>query len=598
MTRTPPALSVALAAAAVVLVGAPLLYSTAVYHPFSTPKIVAVGLAAGLTVLSITLLPGSGVHLPRTPLVVVSIALALAGLSYAFSPLPGISLWGRPNQEVGLLVVVYSLILYVLGMLLTRPVESILDPVRVATWASLPVLFMTGWALAGLPLSDNMTSSTGGRPSATFGNPVHLAAYLAAGAVLAAGTSLYGEHLRARIPAVLLAAACAVGVVLAASRAALAGLLVGLVLLAMTGGHRLPRKWLVPLPVLLILGLLAGAAINPGESILYKVRNITDPRFYGARWHAWAIALDALPQRPLFGVGPANFERIFYRALTPELIHDYFAFERFTDAHSWPLELATTYGLPFALVFAWLLLRPLIRLRALDPSRRVAYAGALALAVSYLFNPLAISTLPLLALYAGLAGGSPTESRGTPGSRPALRSLSLAAGTVLALAMLLPALFFLRADFELRQGSLHNDLDRMRSAADGLKPGLPSFYYPPGRKLSYEVSRDPSPQKAALLNTFYALPRSLDPEEPDTELQWAVGLLGAKQYEQAIAHIERALQIAPGSPHPLGLLAVTYLEMGQPRKALPILETLQRDYPGEEGVRKLLDQARKEAGAD
>ncbi len=577
-----------------VVFGAPLLYSTLVYHPFSSPKIVALAVAAALTVVAVSTLPGSGVRLPPiAPLLGIALALALAGISYAMSPLPGVSLWGRPNQEVGFLVMMYTLLMYLLGMLLTEPLDSAFDPVQATVWAALPVLFLTGWALAGLPLSDNLTSAASGRPGATFGNPVHLAAYLAATAVVTAGLALHTERLRPRLLFSIVGAVCVAGVLLAASRAALLGLLAGVAVLAVAGGRRLPRRWLTGGGIVIVLGLLGAAALNPGESIMHKLSSITDPTFYGARWHAWGMAVTAFADRPLFGAGPANFERIFYGALTPQLQHDYFAFERFSDAHNWVLELGSTYGIPFLVVFGWLVLRPVRRFHSLPPSRRVVYAGAVSLMVSYLFNPLALSTLPLLALYAGLAGGLPRAiaKKGPLTRRRRWRALVIGTGVLVAAALLVPGLYFARADFELRQGSRLDDFDRMKAAADGLRPGLPSFYYPPGRKLSYEADRNPTPEMVRALDEFYAIPQELDPQEPDTELQWAVGLLGLKEYDQAIAHLDRALEISPQAPHTLSLMAVVYIERGEPERAIPILVELQRDYPDEQGVQDLLDEA-------
>ena len=228
-------------------------------------------------------------------------------------------------------------------------------------------------------------------PVLTFGNPTHAAAFFAAAAVLALSAGAISRGRRR-----ILLWACSL---LLLTATVLSGSFAGILALSWPESGSAGGRW---------VDTAASACgccwRHPPRRRRDRVGTVHPNTPFtrafdvaaGIRPQTYWIALKVIAAHPLLGVGPADFQSALLSHLTPELVQSTYFAQIAADAHNWILETAATYGLPFAAVLAWLFLGPLIRGRGRSSSQRPFAAATLALAVAYLFGPLALSTLPLL----------------------------------------------------------------------------------------------------------------------------------------------------------------------------------------------------------
>ena len=140
------------------------------------------------------------------------------------------------------------------------------------------------------------------RPASTFLNPNHLAAWLAAAALFAAG-SMFAKERSARersLHAVAVVLALS-GVFVTGSRGALLGLLAGAaaqVGLSFRSLSARARRGMLAASAVLVLGAGAGVAV--------RFRSDDDPyRFH--RTKIWAASFRSAVSSPFFGSGPGQF---------------------------------------------------------------------------------------------------------------------------------------------------------------------------------------------------------------------------------------------------------------------------------------------------
>ncbi len=194
------------------------------------------------------------------------------------------------------------------------------------------------------------------RAFATFGNPNFLAGLLVLAVPPAA--ALASRQRRAGTAAGLWAvtALIVVALLLTFTRGALAALLVEvlvMVWLLASGRVRLqrPARWGAALVAALVLVVGVASIGRGGEIDLLArlsggVRSGVLDRLLG-----WQAAAEASLARPLFGYGPDSFLAAF-RLHRPDAYADIGGLAGTTsNAHSWPLQIAATVGVPAMVVF-------------------------------------------------------------------------------------------------------------------------------------------------------------------------------------------------------------------------------------------------------
>jgi hypothetical protein len=574
------------------VLGAPVLYSGLVMSSFSSPKLAVVCVAAALGAMALILrwTPLRSVLGPTGLLLLA--AGALATLSLAFSPILGVSFWGRHNQEVGYLAVLACLVLYGVGISVVSVLPRWPGLLYVALIPAVGLSVMLVARLAGVPLPSAFLAPDGSAPVLTMGNSIHVGAYLAAMAAfgLALGVSRAG---RSRLALLAISAILGLGTVLSRSTPAVLALVLGVAWVAWRRLDKHPRARVGILAGALGLTLASAVVAYAGSGS--ALGQVFDP-LRATRPENHLIALETIFSHPLFGVGPANFQGALVAHLTPTLVHSTYATQIAGDAQSWPLEMAATYGLPFALLVAYLFLAPVVRPRGLTFLQQPFAAGVVALAVTYFFGPLALSTLPLLALFAGAVAGRPPVDEPSKSDR---RSFLWMARSVILVAvaalLILGGVHFLRIDYELKQADLAQDPVELTAAADRLFPATPPPYWAAGSLAAYMGRVTGDAAQSADVDRLFARAKALDPTDPLTELNWAIALQVLDRHVDAIGHLLEASRLYPNWPLAEKGIAFSYLQLKQPELALPILEKLAGLYPGDARVKQLLDQARSAA---
>ena len=181
------------------------------------------------------------------------------------------------------------------------------------------------------------------RNSATFDHPNLFGAFLAgalpAGVAVTAGLD--------RRPVLRMAAALgvllmAVSTVFTLSRSAWLAAAVGLGLMA---ARRRTAPFAVGIP--LLGAVLAVLLLPPASRAVLWQRGGTVQAYDAGRLYAWRAAARMIAARPLTGVGPGHFDRVYDDYATDR--RDYRQNRRHTmDAHNTVLDVAAEYGLPAA----------------------------------------------------------------------------------------------------------------------------------------------------------------------------------------------------------------------------------------------------------
>lgn len=256
----------------------------------------------------------------------------------------------------------------------------------------------------------------------TIGNPVFVAIFLACA---------LPALIRARTSAGSTAAAILFGFAIAANgeRSALA-LPIAATLLCL---------WLLPRErrrTLLVAGLLAlsataWAVLEPGGSGL----GATEAQFetmHGEAERAAAFSANARAflHRPVLGWGPGLTWGGFVRWATPSELET--AGRGWKDAHDLPLEMFVSTGVLGGLAFSVLAALLVIGLARAPADRRGLAVSAIVLGLGSLYEPLNLSTTPLLFLFAAAAYPEPVSHGAGPRAVRVVAIGVLAAATVLA----------------------------------------------------------------------------------------------------------------------------------------------------------------------
>lgn len=584
----------------VVLTGLPLLYTTQVLHPFSSPKLIALAGAALLGSAG-SLVAACG-HRPfeRTGYILAGTQVVLAILALAASTVPSVSVWGRHNQETGAIAMLLTLLLLGFTINSSRPPHHVTWFRWIPLWAPVILATFTILQVSGLRGLGILDYDAGHRPYLTLGNPLHLGAVLASSAVYAASMS-HKLHPPRRWVAYAIAALCFAGVLLTSSASALLGCVVGMVYIFILWRPWRNRTYFLVGGLLLlgcvVLYLAGRSGLTAGPLHVLATRG-------GLRPTTYQIAIETVMRNPLLGVGPANFQSAVLDHLTPYLVRTAYSQELATDAHSLPLELASTYGVLFAVLFLASMVYPVVRIRSARNPGFPFSAALVALLTCYSFSPLSLTTLPMMALYAGATWRfnvlwrqheAPNLTRTAANSPPNVpRWLRIALGVgVVALALLLSAMSaqFLANDYRIRQADLLGSTEAALAAAEAMRPGTASHYWVAGRLAAFDARFRNLPEFVPIVDEALRQAQNLDPKDPMTQINWAIDLQVLQRHEEAIRRFQHALVIYPEWPLATKGIAFSYLKLGKPKEAIDLLEPIVIAYPHDTKASELLSQA-------
>lgn len=511
----------------------PVAYSEATYHTFLAPKsaLALVALVPGMVALLALTRRSS-----RAPIGVRRSARSASGfcvaamLSAALADVPLLAVTGSANAGTGLLFVLLGTGCWAMGTQLRTERRRLLGTAIVAAGVLNAVVAWSqarGFAPAGLEMAT--AGPLTGRAFGLLGNPVHLGA-ICAGTLLLAGSRVRDSR---RVAGWLAAAALVAGAVqLSGTRAALG--LAGLALVAV-----LVRWWPGwPRAALLAFAVVAGLQLaSAGTEVVdagSRVQGEGSLDGVHTRAAVWGYGAAAAVERPLLGWGPGRFAA----ATTARYDADVTRHGVHTNAHSWPVEYATTTGaVGLGLLVGWLVLAGR---QARGP---LAWFAALH-GVFALVEPTSLAITPVALLALGAAG--PVWTR--PKRPPALPQRVAVGGAAVGVAV---GVVLLAGEVKMSDALLDTSLMAWRSA-DQLLPAWPEVTYLGARVEAFQAlaTAGPDHRERALALARETVAR--DPADPQwwaylgyIELRWG-------SLEAAGEAFNEALDRLPS--HPMGLL--------------------------------------------
>lgn len=330
-------------------VDTPLLYS-----PHALPKLFTLALAVALSalLLALSLVEEPSVRWHRSVWAVVALCV-WAAVATAASPQPALAFFGSYDRLDGFLTLLVHAACFVLAVQLVRPrwlrpAAAVLVAAGVFS-AVFGLLQVTGFDPFTWPVER------AAHPIGFQGNRDFLGGLLMMPLVLAPFLAVTARTVRERVLWWLASGVIAACVVLTLVRgawiAAAVGLAVALVVLWRSDAGLRPVDWLsmgaMALTVVLV-AVFAGPGWGMEFGVLERIASITqlDSGSIATRFNSWEVALRTVGWRPLTGTGPDNFALAWTRFATPaDLLVDPGGAVA-DNAHSYPLNLAATLGIP------------------------------------------------------------------------------------------------------------------------------------------------------------------------------------------------------------------------------------------------------------
>jgi putative inorganic carbon (HCO3(-)) transporter len=454
------------------------------------------------------------------------------------------------------------------------------------------------------------------RSFSTFGNPLALAGFLVIVAPIAASAALL--FVRERQKWAWLAALLLIVTVvwLTFSRGAWLALIVGFLLLFLLLRRTLIRpKWAALIGVLFLTSILLVVALTAGSTssttnAAKRAISVFAPSegSFASRLEIWKSTFAMIKDRPFLGSGPDTFVFRFVKYQTKEYVRLQNRIAVADNAHSYPLQLASTVGVPGAIVFLALFLSVVfmsvgqIR-RCKDVRLGILVSGLLAGAVAYLTHLLfAISMVGSTSIMWMIAGALMTQDDSVvvrhiewKPNTMGFRVVMVVSVVALSLALLPAAVRPYLADFRFSKGKALTDAGDLWSAItefeqatmlnprnDRYKGELGLVFYRWGRTqdndsalLSKAVSYLEEAQKSSplMVDNYYIsafIFREMGKE------------VNPKFYDRAIQKLKKALILEPNSPRAYSMLASVYLEQGKIEEAiaeLKMAQGLKPNYP-------------------
>ena len=456
---------------------------------------------------------------------------------------------------------------------------------------------------------------TGDRAVGPFGSSAYLGAALALLAPVAIGVALDPAwSRRARGLAAAAAVAGTAGLVASGARAAWAGALVAALVAVWVRRPRVTPRVAAAVAVG-AAAVIVGLALATG--VAGRVGDVVEDRQGGARGRGdeWRVATRVIARRPVLGFGPEGYRIAFGRSVDDGYERAHGRDPLPDRAHSAPLDVAATTGVPGLIAYSALLLTTgavvLRGLRGAPPALAGAAAGVVAYATQALFLFPIAELEPVAWL---LAGALVATGDRTLAFRP--RRWMPAVATVLAVLALAAGVLDVVADRRARAIVAEDTSDATGAARlrpDALRYRLAAARrLPPARAIAQldralDISpRDPvvRGERARLLLEIdppraLAALRDLAEDDPrNAEVLLRLGLAHARtgNTEQAERAWKRAEYLAPKSAAASTNLALAYAQQGRwPAAAAAARRALARE-PDNERARAVLEQAGQQDG--
>jgi hypothetical protein len=400
------------------------------------------------------------------------------------------------------------------------------------------------------------------------------------------------------------------------SRGAWVGLLLGFAALFwLIRGTATKTGWLVATAVLLIGSVVLVAAVTAGSAtsttdLMARASSILVPTegSFATRLEIWKTALRIVRERPLLGTGPDTFVFRFVKFQTVKYIQLQNRVAVADNAHSYPLQLAATVGIPGAATFLALFfglcalsVRQIsketdIQLRVLTGGFA---AGALAYLVHLLFAVSSVGSTALVWMAAGVMvaqNGTSEALRVTWDKKTSMPRLALVAlGLTLGLGVLSLAVRPYLADFYFSRGEglagiasweeATGEFERairLNPANDRYKAELGLMYFTWSQAM--ENNRGLFDQAIHYVNEAKrSSPLMVDHYHILAFMFRHMGrTVDPKFLESAKNELEAALSLEPNSPRERTMLASVYLEQGKTEQALAELRragAVKPNYP-------------------
>jgi Flp pilus assembly protein TadD/O-antigen ligase len=570
---------------------------------------------------------GSPITAYRLPVTMPLLALVLAAILSTLTAVnPSLSFWGSQERAYGLLTLLSYLLLalIVAARLPNLSQARMLLGMMVAT--AVPLLFLSGLQWIGY---DPFQLVTDARSPiyATLGRANFVGAYLALLLPLTLVLALGATNRLAQIGLVLLALGQLAFVGLTLARAAWLATAMGLLVLLM--GWAWPRlsnagrRWLV---------IGTGLLLASGGLLVVRGLLLADAGSIAARRTIWQTTLTLIGERPFLGHGLDSLAIQFMRVFPPELVYYQGRQVFVDRAHNWLLDTAVTLGVLgllatlwlWGMVF-WLGWRALWRAQTEgERERRLLLLGCLAALAGHLTGnlfsfdvaPTAVVVWLLLGVVVALAGGQSHSvvriGHSAPPTHYALRTkLTKWLTAMLIVAGLLGGWWgngrFLVADVARQrsiQAALRGDLTQalttaqlavnhwpqepahwqqlaqvygaqsnLAAAADAwqqaldLRPNDPAIWVAKAQFYTSAVERG-VPDTLAEADRAYTQAVTLAPNTGRLHAAWGHLNLLVGEWETAVAHLERAVDLDATDPLAWSLLADVYAAQGEEALAL------------------------------
>ena len=420
--------SLSAVAVSIVVFLLPLVFDPGGLYPFGPAKwmLLTVGILTGVAFLIVE--PEARVN--RAGVLAWSAFLAWAALSALFA-LDPLHVWiGTPDRRLG----VVALFIFGLAFLLGQAVES--HRSLVLRSASLSLGMVGTYALAELIGFGPLTlASTSARVGGSLGSPAYLGAACVLLAPVAAGMALESEQSKPwRVTAGVAAALGLLALVASQSRAALIGLVVGLVFVALSTRR---GRAMTGIGVVLLIGALMLTA--PGQRLL----DVAESPEARSRLDEWRVGTRALGAHLVVGAGLEGYRIVFPSVVDVEYEQRYGREVAPDRAHNGALDMAIAMGIPGALFYlavsGWLVVRSVRAVRLESPAVIGIAVGLLAYVAQQQFLfPLA-EVDPIFWVLAGLLVAATSRGEATI-AVPRSRWLAAAFVTLLMAAAGLGAL--------------------------------------------------------------------------------------------------------------------------------------------------------------
>ncbi|MHB0980373.1 MAG: tetratricopeptide repeat protein [Thermoleophilia bacterium] len=462
--------------------------------------------------------------------------------------------------------------------------------------AALAVLQAVRWE----PLHFRLGFRPDGRVGSTLGNPLYMGAFLTVAVISSLQVAVGARTWVGRAAALAAGCTLVAGLAFSWSRGAWLALGVGVVVwfaASLLGDRTSWRRAAAGvagiLAVALVMALGVAPAVAParGAGTVGATAAGSSSKEAGStvqtRVLIWGEAADAVAERPILGWGPNNFRFAALRYTTAEKLK-LEPNTRDGDAHSLPLELAATWGVPATLLFlGWVAAVALGMWRRRHDPQVALGAGVLAafLAASLTMPQNLVVTPVALGLIALAPGRWDTDPEVLEGPRDrsglvrALRGVVLADSAAAALRVAVLALtvvalvvtgagswLWYRADVHYQAGEIRGDLGELTQAVDTF-PLVDAYLYSLG---TAEGRAGFTEGRAALTNQAVTHLReglSLSPRGVESLIALAGLYLQVSDWQQASAVAQQAVEYAPNEPQAHANLAYALLRRGDRTEA-------------------------------